>query len=115
MASGCFLNILDMAAVNAWILYKKCMGSKISRRDFIFELANALRANHMSAKERPAVPVPVSVAFEQGADLERRRQCQVRKNCSKNRSKDACVRCRKVVCGQCAGGVSVICVNCKAL
>ncbi|KAK7881874.1 hypothetical protein WMY93_030283 [Mugilogobius chulae] len=110
-----FCNILDMAAVNAWILYKKCMGSKISRRDFIFELANALRANHMSAKERPAVPVPVSVAFEQGADLERRRQCQVRKNCSKNRSKDACVRCRKVVCGQCAGGVSVICVNCKAL
>ncbi|KAK7915662.1 hypothetical protein WMY93_011423 [Mugilogobius chulae] len=68
-----FYNILDMAAVNAWILYKKCMGSKISRRDFIFELANALRANHMSAKERPAVPVPVSVAFEQGADLERRR------------------------------------------
>ena len=31
-----FFNILDLAAVNAWILCKVCTGSKISRKEFIF-------------------------------------------------------------------------------
>ena len=31
-----FFNILDLAAINAWILCKMCTGSKISRKEFIF-------------------------------------------------------------------------------
>ncbi|XP_024224668.1 uncharacterized protein LOC112213134 [Bombus impatiens] len=31
-----FFNILDLAAINAWILRKECTGSKISRKEFIF-------------------------------------------------------------------------------
>ncbi|KAK7925721.1 hypothetical protein WMY93_008031 [Mugilogobius chulae] len=95
-----FYNILDMAAVTAWILYKNVWGAKYPDVTFIFELANALRANHMSAKERPAVPVSVSVAFEQGADFWRGgANVRCGKTAPKNRSKDACVRCRKLCAG----------------
>lgn len=37
-----FFNILDLAAINVWILYKECTGSKISRKNFIFQLAEEL-------------------------------------------------------------------------
>ena len=37
-----FLNILDLAAINAWILCKECTGSKISRKEYIFCLAEEL-------------------------------------------------------------------------
>ena len=37
-----FFNILDLVAINAWILYKECTRSKISRKEFIFCLAEEL-------------------------------------------------------------------------
>ena len=37
-----FFNILDLAVINAWILYKECTRSKISRKEFIFCLAEEL-------------------------------------------------------------------------
>uniref|UniRef100_A0A0K0G3K5 DDE_Tnp_1_7 domain-containing protein n=1 Tax=Strongyloides venezuelensis TaxID=75913 RepID=A0A0K0G3K5_STRVS len=37
-----FFNILDLAAINAWILYKECTGSKIFRKDFLFQLTKEL-------------------------------------------------------------------------
>ena len=37
-----FFNILHLVAINAWILYKECTRSKISREEFIFCLAEEL-------------------------------------------------------------------------
>ena len=37
-----FFDILDLAAINAWILYKECTRSKISSKEFIFCLAKEL-------------------------------------------------------------------------
>ena len=37
-----FFNILDLVAINARILYKKCTRSKISRKEFIFCLAEKI-------------------------------------------------------------------------
>ena len=37
-----FYNLLDMAAINAWILYRECTGSNTSRRNFLLELAEEL-------------------------------------------------------------------------
>ncbi|KAJ8001780.1 hypothetical protein DPEC_G00172980 [Dallia pectoralis] len=45
-----FYNLLDLAAINAHVLYEKCLGKTISRRDFIMDLAFELRGNHMIAK-----------------------------------------------------------------
>ena len=33
-----FYNILDLAAINAWILYKEVTKKKISRRNFLLQL-----------------------------------------------------------------------------
>lgn len=113
-----FYNLLDMAAVNAWILWKKCLGQNASRRNFILELANKLRADHVRTK-RPLLPDPepalrASAPPPPSSDGDKKRKtCQVRKNCTKNRSTNACVRCRQVVCGQCTGRVTVVCLNCK--
>ncbi|KAK9680162.1 Transposase IS4 [Popillia japonica] len=41
-----FFNILDMAAINAWILYKEVTGTKISRHDLLFELAEELMESY---------------------------------------------------------------------
>ena len=39
-----FCNILDVSAVNSWIIYKKVTGNAISRRDFIIKLAEEVAA-----------------------------------------------------------------------
>ena len=37
-----FYNILGLAGINAWILYKETTGENISRRDFLFRLGEEL-------------------------------------------------------------------------
>ena len=37
-----FFNIFDLTAINAWILYKECTRSEISRKEFIFCLVEEL-------------------------------------------------------------------------
>ena len=37
-----FYNILDLAGTNAFVLYKKQTGDKVSRRDFLFKFATKL-------------------------------------------------------------------------
>ena len=41
-----FFNILDLAGINAWILYKETIGENISRREFLFQLAAELAAEY---------------------------------------------------------------------
>ena len=43
MACPCFYNILDLAAINAWIIYRGVMGEKTSRHAFLRQLAEELR------------------------------------------------------------------------
>ena len=47
-----FFNILDLASVNAWIIFKKVTGSTIARRDFIHQLAAELTEATTSATAR---------------------------------------------------------------
>ncbi|KAE8300065.1 hypothetical protein D5F01_LYC00199 [Larimichthys crocea] len=80
-----FYNILDLAAVNAHILFKKCTYEQVSRRNFIMRLAIELRSDHMSTKTmlvRGPGPGP------EQQQMEKRKQCQVRRNCRKNKTKD---------------------------
>lgn len=104
--SGCrrwplavFYNILDLAAVNAWILYRKQTGSRISRRNFILELSKELRKDH-TAPQRPDDPPVV---------LQQRVTCAIHVNCDKNRTVNLCRVCDKPVCGKCQ---AVVCLNC---
>ena len=42
-----FYNILNLAGINAFVLYKKRTGDKISRRDLLFKLATELREDYI--------------------------------------------------------------------
>jgi len=54
-----FFKILDLAALNAWIIYKIKSGSDISRRKFFFQLSEQLMESEVSRKAKVDV-CPVS-------------------------------------------------------
>ena len=80
-----FYNILDLAAINAWILYKECTGSKISRKEFIFCLAEELAGEN---KENHRQSSDVSVLSPSTSGV--RKSCQVG-YCNKNKSSNCCM------------------------
>lgn len=49
-----FLNILDLAGLNAWIIYKETTGKKISRLNFLMDLAESLRSPYIASKNMDA-------------------------------------------------------------
>ena len=104
--SGCrrwplavFYNILDLAAVNSWIIYKKQTGSGISRRKFLFELSKQLRRDDDQEARNDALPMT----------LDRRVTCAIHDKCEKNRTVNLCRKCKKPVCGKCQ---AIVCVKC---
>jgi hypothetical protein len=100
-----FFNILDLAGVNAWIIYKTKTGSNLSRRKFLFELSQKLREGEVSRRASAAVDsCPVS------GKLKKRVTCEVGANCKRNRTTTKCTQCKRPVCGQC---LAAICVGCK--
>ncbi|XP_053197121.1 piggyBac transposable element-derived protein 4-like [Scomber japonicus] len=106
-----FCNILDMAAINAYILCKRCMPSNIARRAFILQLAGELRAEHVCAKAGPAIECPLA----EPQQTDKRRQCQVNIHCKQNKTKVCRGGCKRPVCGKCTVRVETFCSNCVPL
>ncbi|XP_028674442.1 piggyBac transposable element-derived protein 4-like [Erpetoichthys calabaricus] len=109
-----FYNLLDLAAINAHILYEQCMGKREGRRQFIMDLAWELREKHMAAKEAAAstekaarIAATLLVPLPPGKTT----QCQVRR-CKRNKAKENCVKCRRFVCGSCSRKAPRICADC---
>ena len=100
-----FFNILDLAAINAWILYKQCTGDTISRKQYMFSLAEELGAEN---KENTCEQ---SDASSSSIILQERKSCQVG-YCNKNKSSNYCISCKKMVCGKCTGKVQHTCKKC---
>ncbi|KAF3837718.1 hypothetical protein F7725_009486, partial [Dissostichus mawsoni] len=65
-----FYNVLDLTAINAWVLYRSCMSQNIPRRDFMLQLAQELRTEWMASKAPPLADVPFN-----GAEERRRMIC----------------------------------------
>ncbi|KAJ8277134.1 hypothetical protein GJAV_G00071830 [Gymnothorax javanicus] len=103
-----FSNMLDLATVNAHVLYKGCTGENISRRSFILELAKELRADLMAAKQPTLTRIPEA----EQQPLPKKRQCQVNTGCKKNMTWYTCAKCSKPTCGKCAVKVSHVCHSC---
>ena len=49
-------NILDISAINAWIIYRKVTGKRISRRTFILNLVHQLREKS-KIPQQPVFPI----------------------------------------------------------
>lgn len=98
-----FYNILDLAAINAWILYKECTGSKISRKEFIFSLADEL-----AGENKENIRHSSDVSNQSPSTSGVRKSCQVG-YCNKNKSSNCCMYCKKIVCGKCTKEIQYVC------
>ncbi|XP_018534114.1 uncharacterized protein LOC108884606 isoform X1 [Lates calcarifer] len=103
-----FYNVLDFAAMNAWVLYQSCMNENIPRRDFILQLAQELRAEWMASREPPRLDVPLKYAAED----RKRMTCMVKAQCKQNKTYCKCLKCGVAVCGKCTVKVMYVCARC---
>ena len=105
-----FFNILDHAALNAWIIYKSVTEKSVSRRDFLLKLGEELRMVHMASKLPKILPESSEKSEVQKI---KRKRCQIQM-CNGNKSQEYCASCSKVVCGKCTGKIvkKYFCVNC---
>lgn len=101
-----FYNVLDLALINSWIIYKQVCSSKISRRIFIQKICEELTGHSPTSRHHAALP-QVTLQNEAGDKESRdpppkkiRRTCNSA-NC-RNLTTDLCVSCGKTVCGPCA-------------
>ena len=101
-----FFDILDLAAINAWILYKECTRSKISRKEFIFCLAKELTGeNKDNICQRSGRFISVIFNVKSARKLPSGLL-------QKNRSNNYCLYCKKIVCGKCTNNIQYICKKC---
>lgn len=99
-------NIMDMAAINAWIIYKKISGTNISRRKFVFSLVQQLTRVSQTPDQNDSGQ-PTAGQFVQPEPvvvLSKRRHCH-KDGCS-NVTVNMCGSCNKPVCGSCASFVT---------
>ena len=104
-----FYNVLDIAGVNAYIIFKVVTNANISRKEYLQKLAEELRSDYL--KTRPNTQSRENVEEERsetGAVI--RRKCQIRKHCNEN--KTIC-KCKKMVCGKCTPKTTYICLDCR--
>ena len=96
-----FYNVVDMALINSWIIYKQVCQSSISRREFIQRVAEELTgsATKVSCKRSANKDCSPNDA-NAGPIVKRRLTCSTSK--CRNRTTDMCQACNKPVCGRCA-------------
>jgi hypothetical protein len=106
-----FYNVLDLASINSWILYKAVTGQKISRRHFILQLVDQLRDPFCSQRN----PVPPLEGSSEVDHCSARKKCQIKENCSGNKTTNKCDGCKFLVCGSCTAEIQkrLICVECS--
>ena len=74
-----FQNTLNLAAINAWILYKEVTNENISRRNFIRELAEDLAEPQV--QKRNSVPAQVPFTISKKDDSQTKNFCLCKRNC----------------------------------
>ena len=101
-----FFNIIDLAVINSWILYRKVLGLEISRRKFMQQLSQEMTGACNDVRNRSR--------GDEKPPTKKRRQCLG--SCNKNRTTNDCSKCSKPVCGKCSSVVkSCICHDCEII
>jgi len=107
-----FQNTLDLAAINAWVLYKEVTKEKISRRTFIRKLSEELAESQV--QKRSCIPGQAPFAINSEDETQPKKFCQVKVSCKRNRSVGVCNQCKKSLCGTCTTLVQRVCKKCTA-
>ena len=97
-------NMLDIAIINARVVYNNVTGQSVSRRSFLLEMIEHLRAKrHSSSADLSEIHPRID---------RRRRKCH-KSNCQ-NATLTVCIACRQPTCGICAiENSKVTFVKCK--
>lgn len=107
-----FFNILDLAGINSWVLYRETTGEKISRQQFLFQLAEELAEDFQHEKQEDQENIQeTSTKSSSGSCLRMRKRCQIGL-CKDNKTTKICLKCKKIVCGKCAFENPTICKIC---
>ncbi|TRY93454.1 hypothetical protein DNTS_005314 [Danionella cerebrum] len=94
-----FYNMIDMAALNAHVLYQACAGKQERRVDFLAELARELANSHLGAKEARKEQLLRQQSSTPNSG--KRAMCQVKHQCKNNHATVRCVDCYRYTCGKC--------------
>ncbi|GBM07246.1 hypothetical protein AVEN_25500-1 [Araneus ventricosus] len=108
-----FFNILDLAAINSWVIYKEVVGTKIKSRDYIFNLADELRNNHVLCKTSTLSDFTPGTDDGPTASSRKIKKCKINR-CRYN-TMSICCDSKKSVCGSCTSKMIKlsVCRNCK--
>ena len=100
-----FYNILDVAAINAKIVYNEIDSTKISGRKFILQLIQELSNVNATMNDGDGEEAAdEEEEYEEGERPTKSKACQVRQ-CKNNKSNVKYYKCKKIVFGKCTGKV----------
>ena len=109
-----FSNIIDIAALNSYIIAKEMGIAPKSRRYFIMELAETLCKPLIEMrKTKTKIPkiidaVKFHVTEKRNEEPQRRTTCRL---CKSNKTKSPCVSCQSFVCGSCSKAICTKCIS----
>lgn len=105
-----FCNVLDCAALNAWIIYRKVCNSSIPRRTFLIQLANELTKESISRRNSDATSQHQSPAALSSSNAQQvRGNCKINRFCIRNRTTVICAQCKFPMCGKCTADLCAKC------
>ena len=102
-----FYNVIDLALINSWVLFREICKSSISRRKFIQSVVEELTGTTPGAETRKNTSAQRKPT-ETSEPPEKKWQTCATLKC-RNRTTDSCNTCRSTVCGKCS---IKICPNC---
>jgi len=95
---------MDLAAINAWIIYRGVTGEEINRHAFLRKLAKELREVYREKRESMFTKHNEEEQSQDKRKSSKRHLCQVGK-CKRNKTTEKCETCFKNVCGKCTKSV----------
>ena len=105
-----FQNTLDLAAINAWIVYKAVTKNNIPRRVFLQQLAQDRSGPHIDERSNTKKRLLQEKTFDEGHS-KMTKYCQVKGECKKSRTVGTCHECSKSLCGKCTAKTVRLCVK----
>ncbi len=110
-----FYNILNIASINSWILFKIINKSSISRSAYILQLVNKIRdlAESQNNQLVTSPQIKRKTSEAPGHPVTSRKKCQIRL-CNQNQSIDTCSTCKLRVCGACTASRVLVCKRCHS-
>ena len=99
-----FCNIIDLAVINSWILYKEAIGKNISRNKFFIRLILELQMKETETENSEDDSDPEVNILEKS----NKRQCCAIKP-KRNKTSKKCTKCKQFTCGTCTARTKICC------